>query len=97
MPELGRPWVSERNARVGHNLGIPSPIREIVEETYAVVGCSDHFECNSAGLVSRLGRQNRLRIRFRLAAPVKGYGPDTETGGDVRLKPTHSAMTSFTA
>ena len=65
-PEPGWPWFFERNTRAGHYLGIPSLSREIVEETYAVVGSSDQFECDSAGPASRLGRGTRLRMRFRL-------------------------------
>ncbi len=69
-PEPGRPWVSERNAWTWHNLGIPSLSREIVAETDAVMGCSEYFEGVSAGSVSCLGRQTRLRNRLRLGAPA---------------------------
>ncbi len=62
-------WFFERNTWTDHNLGIPSRSREIVAETYAIVGCSDHFESDSAGSAFRLGHQTRLRIPFRFAAP----------------------------
>ncbi len=40
-------------------------------ESYAVVGCSDDFECDSAGSVSRLGRQTRFRKLVRPGFPFR--------------------------
>ncbi len=76
-------WFFERNTWTEHNLGIPSRSREVVAETDAVVGCSYHFECDSTGSVSPLGRGIRLRNRFQLAAPVGGlrWGLQSEGPG----------------
>ncbi len=75
MPEPGRSWVFERNTWAGHNIRIPSLSREIVAETYAVVGCSEFFECDSVGSVSPFGLRpgsgigSGWRLRRRTRGP----------------------------
>ncbi len=66
-----------------YNPAIPSRNREAVAETDAVVGCSDHSECDSSGSASRFGPQTRLRMRFLLLL--------LKNPGTLRLKPKHGA------
>ncbi len=46
MQEPVGTWFFERNTWAEHNLGNPSRSKGAVTETYAIVGCSDHIECD---------------------------------------------------